>query len=231
LWLTIARTNGAVQTATPNRLFKSLQQQTATQIASIFAGAAAISSTIGTSNQDNTATLVREPINNDSDLTAFIASQQDNTASTLRDTWPMNVENNTGPGFSGVSRSDLYEVRPIGTVDPHTGLTNGPAYFVGYFEFASDGTMSFTRASTNSAPPEPPPSPLLAISHAGNTTTISLQTTNGAVYSLVYTNSTGLAAPPSSWAVSSTTITGDGTTKTFSDTTTDADRVYRVFAR
>jgi hypothetical protein len=231
LWITVPRTNQAVQSTAPARLFKSLQQQTATQISSIFAGAAAISSTIGTSSQDNTASLVREPINNDSDLTAFIGSQQDATASTLHDTWPANVEINTGNSFSGSVRSDLYEVRPIGALDPHTGSTNGAAYLVGYFEFKSDGTMAFTRASTNSVPPSPPPPPTLGIGRSAGTAMISVATTNGATYSLYYTTSAGLATPVSSWSLFPTTITGDGTTKVFNDATTDAERVYRVIAK
>ena len=231
LWVTVARTNLSVQSTAPLRLFKSLQQQTATQIASIFAGAASISSTIGTSNQDNTANFVREPINNDSDLTAFIASQQDTTASTLHDTWSANTEINTGSGFSASVRSDLYEVRPIGALDPHTGRTNGAAYYVGYFEFSSDGSMSFTRATTNSVPPPPPPAPALLISHSGSSINVSVATTNGATYSLYYTNGAGLSVPASSWSLFPTTITGDGTTKVFSDSDTGIDRIYRVLAR
>ena len=231
LWITVPRTNAVVQSAPPNRLFKSLQQQTATQIASIFAGAAAISSTIGASNQDNTADLVREPINNDSDLTAFIASQQDATASTLHDTWPANVEGNTGNPLPGQVRSDLYEVRPIGSLDPHTASTNGPAYFIGYFELQANGSMTFTRATTNSVPPSPPPAPLLTVNRSGGTTSISVLTTNGATYSLYYTNSAGLGSPVSTWSVLSTTLTGNGSPQIFTNTTTDSDRFYRVIAR
>jgi hypothetical protein len=231
LWVTVPRTNPAVQSLVPSRLFKSIQQQTATQIASIFAGAATISSTIGTSNQDNTATLVREPINNDSDLTTFIGSQQDSSASTLHDTWTANVEINTGSAFSGGARSDLYEVRPIGAIDPHTGRTNGPAYFVGYFELVPNGSMTFTRATTNSLPAPPPPAPMLSAAYANGVITISVQTTNGATYSLYFTNSAGWAAPVTSWMLSPSTITGNGGVQTFTDTVSDADRVYRVIAR
>jgi hypothetical protein len=231
LWLTVPRTNLAVQSAAPSRLFKSLQQQTATQISSIFAGATFISTTIGNSNVDNTANLVREPINNDSGLTSFIGSQQDATASTLHDTWSANVEINTANNFAGAARSDLYEVRPIGALDPHTGRTNGPAYFVGYFEFKSDGSLSFTRATTNAVPPPPPPAPSLSIGTSGSSITISVPTTNGATYSLYYTNTSGLAAPASSWSLFPTSITGDGTTKVFTDTTGSSERVYRVIAK
>ncbi|HLH52075.1 MAG TPA: hypothetical protein VKY92_00445 [Verrucomicrobiae bacterium] len=230
LWISVPRTNASVQSAPPSRLYKSLQQQTSTQIASIFAGAAVISSTIGTSNLDNTATFVREPINNDSDLTAFIGSQQDSTASTLHDTWPQNVEINTGTTLPGPVRSDLYEVRPIGSVDPHTGLTNGAAYFVGYFQLQADGTMTFTRASTNSIPPGPPPAPSLSLSRTVGGPSISFMTTNGATYSLYYTNSAGLSAPLSKWSMFSQTISGDGLIHAFTNATADSDRFYRVIA-
>jgi hypothetical protein len=46
-----------------------------------------------------------------------------------------NVENNTGTGFTGVSRSDLYELTP-GT---------GAGAYLGFFELsAATGDMSFT---------------------------------------------------------------------------------------
>jgi hypothetical protein len=230
IWLTVQRTNANVQSAAPLRLNRSSLQVVGTEIVSILDGAVTISATIGASNQDNTASLVREPINNDSNLSAFMASQQDSTASTLRDSWTANVEIATPGAFKNPVRSDFYEVRPFGALDPHTGLTNGPAYYVGYFEFKPDGSMTFNRVSTNSLPPPLPPVPVLSLNRSGMTTIITVGTTNGATYRLLYTNSAGLSAPASRWQVSSTVITGDGTTKTFTDNAPDPDRVYRVNA-
>jgi hypothetical protein len=65
IWVTVPRTNAVVQTTAPLRLSRGAQQLTATEIVSVLGGASFISGTIGTSNQDNTASLVREPINTD----------------------------------------------------------------------------------------------------------------------------------------------------------------------
>jgi len=121
--------------------------------------------------------------------------------------------------------SDLYQSVPTGSTDPNSGKTTGAAYYVGYFTLNPDGTMTFTRASAAS-----PTQPVLTISRAGTTSTISLATANGTTYTLFYTNSSGLTQPVSTWPSSPTTLSGDGTTKSFSDTTSDPDRVYRVGA-
>lgn len=230
IWLTVPRANAAVQTVAPARLSKSAQQLTGTEILSILAGAAFISNTIGTSNQDNTTSLVREPINTDSDLSVFVASQSDSTLSTLHDTWAGNVELTTPGNFTGPVRSDFYEVRPIGVVDPHTGLTNGPAYYLGYFQLNPNGTMTFTRGSSTNTVVPPPAPELLSVTRAANATTIYFTTTNGATYTLYYTNAAGLATPISSWASSPVTIIGNGNTGSLIDTTTDSVRFYRVGA-
>ena len=60
--------------------------------------------------------------------------------------------------------------------------------------------------------------------------TISFVSSNTATYKLFFTNSDGLSAPIVTWPSLQGTIAGDGSTKTFTDTTTDADRVYRVSA-
>ena len=236
LWLTLPRTDPNTQTTPPTRLSYSAQGQVATEISSIGANAAYLSS-LTLSNSDNTAKLVREPINNPSDLSAFIGGVGDSTASTFADTWTHNAEMTTPAGFSGGSISDFYEIRPINdargnpVVDPHTGLSTGAAYHLGYFEFKSDGTMTFTRGgSTNSAPPSPPPPQVLSATRAGSTTTLLFTTTNGASYTLFFTNSAGLNAPASTWPSSPDTIVGTGGPGTLTDTSSDADRFYRIGA-
>ena len=96
----------------------------------------------------------------------------------------------------------------------------------GFFTLGSDGSLTFTPASSVA-----PPAPFLRISRLGNVNTISFLTTNGATYNLYYTNSTGLGtAPVTSWPTSPTSITGNNATNSFSDTTSDPNRVYRVSA-
>jgi len=106
-----------------------------------------------------------------------------------------------------------------------SSLTN--VVLQGSFTLGSDGSFTFTPASSVVTPPPPP---LASIKRLGNTSTISFGTTNGAVYSLYYTNTAGLSRPVSMWAVSGSTVTGNGQTTSLSDTTTDANRVYRVMA-
>jgi hypothetical protein len=82
--------------------------------------------------------------------------------------------------------------------------------------------MNFIRQASN------PPSPVLSIVRSGNTSTISFSSANGSIYTLHYTNVAGLAAPSPSWPSLPSTISGDGNNKYFIDTTSDAERVYRV---
>jgi hypothetical protein len=228
LWLTVPRTDINTKTTTPDRLSSAAQQVTGINIVGIFEGAVAISADLAVSNANNTPYLVREPINDDRNLSKFVAGRFDPAISTLQDTWTPNVESITPTSFSNPVRSDLYEVRPIGPVDPHTGLTNGPAYFVGYFQLNTDGTMTFTRAAASTPLP---PAPALTVSLSSNTRTISFLTTNGATYTLFYTNTAGLSQPVTNWPSASTNIIGDNTVRSFTDTTTDDNRLYRVRAQ
>jgi hypothetical protein len=193
-------------------------------------GAVYISQSLGASNQFNTPSFVREPRAGYSSqiLTYWMqSSAPDSTAGNLNDTWPPaepnlgNLEATTPGSFSGSVRSDLYEVRPLlnaagSTVtDPHTG-TSGIAWYVGYFQFKSDGSMTFTRDL---------PHATLSIAQTSNVSRVSFVSYYNVNYTLWY-NSAGL----SGWTQvpGSGTIVGDGTTKTFQDTTTDPMRFYRI---
>jgi hypothetical protein len=229
LWLSVPRTDPNVQTVAIPRQTSGNQQTALVQAQSILAGAEAISAN-GASNQDNTISLVREPINDENGLSAFVASKIDPTIATLRGTlWYANAEVTTPSTFTSPIRSDFYEVRPVGVNDPHTGSSTGDAYYIGYFELSTNGVVTFTRGSSVTPPP-PPPAPVLAITESGNTLTIAFVTTNGATYSLHYTNSAGLTAPVTAWPTTGSTITGDGSLKSFTDPVSDPNRVYRVSA-
>jgi PKD repeat protein len=170
LWLTVPRADNAVRSSDPTRLIYSLQQIVKAKIGSIAgasSGAGFISLQLGTSNQFNTPTFVRESIATYGThiLSDWMSGAVDPTQGTLSDSWPSsepnsgNLEVTTPAGFSsGSVRSDLYEVRPLTTgsgatvVDPHTG-TSGLAWYIGYFEFKSDGSMTFTREAASAPPP------------------------------------------------------------------------------
>jgi hypothetical protein len=84
--------------------------------------------------------------------------------------------------------------------------------------------MTFTRAAASTAPAQV----TLSIVRTNNVSTISFGSSSSVTYSLFYTNAAGLGAPVSNWPSLPGTISGDGTTKSFQDTTTDAARFYRV---
>jgi len=246
LWVTVPRTNNAVRSADAMRLDYSAQQVVKAKILSISggsSGAGFISKDLGATNQFNNVSFVRESIASYSThiLSVWLKGVVDPTQGTINDTWPPsepnsgNIEATTPGTFTSVVRSDLYEVRPLTTgpgvpvVDPHTG-SSGLAWYIGYFEFKPDGTMSFTREKTQTTAPPPPPAPMLSLTRTGTATTISFGTTNGATYTLYYTNNGGLNVPVSAWPSMPSTITGDGTVKSFLDDSTDAERVYNVGA-
>jgi hypothetical protein len=245
LWMSVPRDNNSSRSSDALRLARADQNTVRSKIDSIFANASYVSKDLATSNQFNTFTFVRESINSYGAhiVSVWMSSVVDNTIGTLNDTWP-NTEPNSGnlelttpdTFATGFVRSDLYEVRPVADaqgnpiVDPHTG-TSGLAYYVGYFELNANGTMKFVReaASTQSAPPPPPN--IVGIHKSGNTSTISFTTTNGATYTLFFTNQAGLTTPVSNWPSSATTLIGNGGTNSLPDTTADPVRFYRVGAR
>jgi PKD repeat protein len=124
---------------------------------SVGTAAASIAGFIGVSNADNNTVLVREPVSYSSFiLTAFIGDKNFPTNGDFGAggaPLTQSVENWTPASFTSSQRSDFYQVCPVGQTDPINGLTNGSAYFVGYFLLNPDGTMTFTRASAT--PPAP----------------------------------------------------------------------------
>jgi hypothetical protein len=231
LWLTVPRSAPGVQTTPPYRLGFSAQGAVGGQISAIGSGGVYLSGQTS-SNQYNTLKFLREPYNDPSSLTPNIQANGDLTGSTFHDFWPQGVEISTPASFASCIISDLYEVFPTAdshgnpVTDPHTSQTSGPAYYVGYFQFCPDGTMTFVRASGTTLPPPPQ----LTITTVGTTNLISFPSANGAVYTLYYTNSAGLTQPVSTWPTSPTTITGDGSVKTFTNSPGGAERFYRVGA-
>jgi len=239
IWYTFARTNFDVPSDPHPRYALGSQANVRQPMLGVGGNASTISIGLGSTNADNNSVLVREPVSGNAlfDLTSSIGDPGDPTIGNFGGQGiTFTVENTTPDNFSSPTRSDFYQSCPAsaggrggGTyIDPITGLTNGSAYLVGYFTLNPGGTMTFTRSSTNSVTLPPPPPVLLMVVRSGGTTTISFGTTNGATYTLYYTNSAGISSPVASWPTLPTTITGDGSTKSFNDASTDADRVYRI---
>lgn len=136
------------------------------------------------------------------------------------------IENTTPFDFSTagvVSRSDLYELKPGTTA---AGTLNTPGTFIGYFDFSPSGTVTFTSAGGQT----PTPPTITGVSRSGDVATISFNTVSGTTYSLVRTNSSGLGAPITTWTTVPGSVSGDGSTKSLQDSSTDPDRFYLVVA-
>ena len=232
IWFTAPRADASTQSAPPTRKSASAQSLVQSLMDSIGKGAHTTSVNYGSTNADNNSVLVRE-LSSDThnlNLSVFIADPQDVTIGDFGGNLAATVENTTPSTFNAAVRSDLYQVVPNGFTDPNSGTTTGAAYYVGYFTLNPAGTMTFTRASTAVVLPPPPPQ-IVAITRAGNISTVYFTTTNGSyTYGLNYTASSGLPTPAATWTVSPTTVTGNGLTNSLTDTTTDPNRFYRVTA-
>jgi hypothetical protein len=230
IWFTSPRGDVNTQSTPPTRRSGSSQSFVLSEIDSIGKGAHTTSVNLATTNADNNIVLVRELASDPHSLNlgVFIADPQDPTVGDFGGNLPSTAENVTPSTFNSAVRSDLYQSVPTGFSDPNSGTTSGASYYVGYFTFNPAGTMTFTRGSTVMTQ-TPPPSQIVALTRLGNTSTIFFTTTNGTfTYSLCYTNSTGLTSSVTNWPTLPTTLTGDGVTNQLSDTTTDANRFYRI---
>ena len=237
IWFTLPRTDPGTPTTPPARQSTSGNTPIRSGILAVGSGANQISTALATTNSDNNTQLVLEPVgaNDPSQLytqytySTHVEDPSDSTVANFGGQLSFSVENITGAPFTSAVVSDFYQSVPTGKVDPTTGLSTGSATYLGYFTLNPNGTMTFTRQSsavTNS----PPPPPTLTITRSGTTSTISFGTTNGATYTLYFTNSAGLKQPMSTWPSVSPSVSGNGSVNSFQDITTDPNRFYRVGA-
>jgi hypothetical protein len=101
-----------------------------------------------------------------------------------------------------------------------------PSTVLGTFSLGASGVVTYHQSSVSA----PPLVPQLSITRNGGLSSILFLSTNGATYTLFFTNHSGLGTSVTNWPSMPGTIKGDGSMKSFTDTTTDADRVYRVGA-
>ena len=135
-------------------------------------------------------------------------------------------------GRTGVIPFGTFDSSGILYLDLYHATTSSAYTYLGYFSLdvsTPAARLTFTP-STATGTAGPPPPPNLNLTRLANTTTISFLSSNAVSYSLLFTNSTGLGAPVSTWRSAPSSIIGDGTKKSFTDVTTDTDRLYRVLA-
>jgi len=212
LWVTEPRQDPNVQ-ASPawSRAGSYTQGQADSKINSILDNAATWAATAAPDSVTNTPTAVGIPSGN-----VYNANGSLGGAGNYLGTFQGDVENTTPFDFDSAgapSRSDLYELQP----------GSGPGTYLGYFELATNGFMTFHGPS----PTFPAPTLSASTDTAGNFY-ISFPSTLNGTYSLSYTNAAGLSAPVSTWPTVSTNIIGDGTVKTFQQPISGAGTFYSV---
>ena len=241
VWFTVPRTVPSTQTTPPPRAgFPNSGIEN--DIYSIGLNAPTISSGFysGT-NSDNNFQTILEPVDNndpgnnyEADTYSYFVAEQVLSASygdaesDFAGAISFGVENVTPAPFTSAQVSDFYQLVPNGKVDPTTTLTTGNATYLGYFTLNPNGAMTFTRQSSSGGGSNPPPPSTLTITRVNGTNTINFTTTNGATYTLYFTNSTGLTQPIHTWPSVSTNVTGNGSINSFIDVTSDTNRFYII---
>jgi hypothetical protein len=126
------------------------------------------------------------------------------------------VEVYNNPNVSGAVSDTLWQVAEGGTPT-----------IIGTFTLSSGGVLTFNFSSGTVA------APVIQnklTTRVGTTTTVYFSTVANHIYTLYYTNSTGLLAPLSKWPTNTTTIVGNGNVESLTDTTTTGTRFYKVGA-
>jgi hypothetical protein len=197
LWVTDPR---PVPTISPSPWVREsvyTQGGAAAEIESILSGATTYAAS-ATNSTYNTSTARAIPYGNGNNANGYLTG-----VGNFDGNFQGNVENTTPPTFTTAgspSASDFYELQP----------GSGTGTYLGYFQLATNGTMTFYALPLAL----PPPNLSLVLSNPGTINISFLSTSNG-TYTLHYTNSVGLASGVSTWPAVSTNIVGDGTVKTF----------------
>ena len=108
-------------------------------------------------------------------------------------------------------RADFYQLLSTNLIANPTN--NQAAKYLGYFEFATNGVMTYTAGPSPTVLTAPK---IVSFTHAGNTSTIYFTTVSASSgtfnYTLRGTNSTGLGAAPTNWPAIGLSIVGNGLT-------------------
>jgi hypothetical protein len=116
-------------------------------------------------------------------------------------------------------RADLYWM-----VHYESTISHPPAAYLGYFEFNTNGVLTFTAAASSPTQPR-----VVSVTRTGTTTTVYFTTGPSGTYSLLGTNN--LTAPRATWPVVGSPVSGNGLTNSISDVTADGSRFYLIQAQ
>jgi len=165
-------------------------------------------------------------------------------SNTTSQTWITNKDDTSSYSFIASGSGDNLDVTTIGGVSPFPVECGIPATnkfvelktssvnpkpastIVGVFTMTSAGVLTFTAGP----PPTtiPPSQIILPMTRSGNLNSITFTTVSGANYRLRYT--TDFVPHLNTWTILPTSVAGDGSNKTLTDSTADARRFYAVEA-
>jgi hypothetical protein len=198
LWVTDPRLNPNVQAKPWNEGSSYTQGTTDSHIVAILANAQTWANSTPPDSVTNTATAVAIPEGSGDNAGGSLGA-----LGNYLGTFQGDVENTTPSDFDvagSPSISDFYQLEP----------GSGPGTYLGYFQFNTDGSMTFYGPAVTF----PAPTPSASTDGAGNVV-ISFPTTLNGTYTLYYTNAAGLTAPVGTWPTVGTNITGNGSVESF----------------
>jgi hypothetical protein len=176
----------------------------------------------------NTARASVEPDSSESSLssypdgTSYHSSIDPGSAGdfTFGGTFVGNPENTTAANFTtadAVVRSDFYQIPPSDS--------GGAVKFLGYFEFSTNGVMTYVAYPTSGTLTAPI---IISITRNGTTNTITFTTGAIGTYTLLGTNT--LTAPVSTWPPVSS-VPGNDAQQSLTDVNTNATGFYIISAQ
>jgi hypothetical protein len=166
------------------------------------------------SSNDGSFNSYSVQIGNNGDLNGFFWG--DSTSRSLEQSTPANFTMAGQP-----VRADFYQILSV---------SNGlPAKYLGYFELATNGVMTYTAGPS----PTVLSAPRIWFTHNGTTNTIYFTTVGGGTYNYTLrgTNSTGLSAAKMSWPAIGSSVLGNGLTNSIVEITTSDPRFYVITAQ
>jgi hypothetical protein len=222
---TIYMTNPRSDLNTPTTPYyrdtSSAQGQTIGKLKAIAAGAVNNANFSGLNS--STAVLESESYNLNNSAVSYYTGLGNNL--NFNDTFQQQPDQYTPANFTTSatpSRSDLYWISPTANTDH----SQPDAKFIGYFQLATNGVMTYTAypTATVAAPV------ILGFTRTGGTSTVTFTTGSSGTYTLRGTNSAGLTAARTNWpAINS--VAGDGGNHSLSDTTTATNQFYIISAQ
>ena len=139
------------------------------------------------------------------------------------DSGGVSLEQSTPANFTTAGqsvRADFYQLLSV---------SNGlPATYLGYFELATNGVLTYTAGPSPTTLTAPR---IVSLVHTGTTNTVYFTTVSGGTYTLRGTNSAGLTAAKTNWPAIGSSLAGNGLTNSLVEVTTNTSRLYIITAQ